>query len=269
MTTSATEPLEQVRPAPEPREPQRLAWQRLAFAVVVALAAGVLTYAISTAIPGTYRASTQLRVTVDGANGLGQDSVLAGNQLTAQLAQVAPTDAVLAAPAAQLGMSPSTLRSNLSVGTVAQQNILQISANGSSRVEAEQRATAVTAALLAFLGRDARTQLGSYHHLVTGVIRSMNAQISKLSGARGKLAPAQLGVIQGEAGAIAAQAQSLRAQFAQHTAAAVPMIQQVQSATSASKVTPKPLLYAIVALLVVGFVAVQLISIGERRARSV
>ncbi|HZU39713.1 MAG TPA: hypothetical protein VE992_01605 [Solirubrobacteraceae bacterium] len=252
--------------APERVGGGRRTWARAGFALAAALVAAVLTYAISSAVAGTYRASTQLRVTVDGPAGLGQDSVLAGNQLTAQLVQVLPTDAVLSRPAAQLGLSTSKLRSTLSVGSVAQQNIIQISETGSSKAQAERRANAVTAGLIAFMARDARTQLSAYQRLVGGAITGLQAQLSRLARAGGKLTPVQAAVLQGEAGAIANQAGSLRGQLAQREATSVPIVQEIQPATTASKVSPRPLLYAIVALLVVAFVAVQLVSLAERRS---
>jgi capsular polysaccharide biosynthesis protein len=261
-----------VRPDPvaPPRDPiapaahssrvsTRPRWLGALIAVIVAVAAGALTYVISNAVPATYKASTQVQVTVNEASGLGQDSVLAGNQLTAQLAQLLPTDAVLSRPAAALEISTAKLRSALSVGSVAQQNILQVSTTASSKSTAELRATAVTAGLLAYMSRTARAQQHAYRQAVAGAVGAMNRQLAGLAGRRGKLTSAQLGVIQGEAGAIAGQAQSL--------ATSIPVLQVIQPATTANKVTPKPLLYAIVALLVVGFVALQLATMRERPAR--
>jgi capsular polysaccharide biosynthesis protein len=254
------------KPDPEVAPPRgRGRWVGALVAVAVALAAGVLTYVVSSAISATYKSSTQVQVTVNEPNGLGQDSVLAGNQLTAQLAQLLPTDAVLSRPASVLGLSTSKLRSALSVGSVAQQNILQISTTASSQSAAEARATAVTAGLLAYVARDARARARTYRHSATGAIAAMEAQLTALAGRQGKLTPAQLGVIQGEAGAIAGQAQSLTAQQAERAASSIPVLQVIQPASTATKVTPKPLLYAIVALLVVGFVALQLVALRERR----
>lgn len=254
------------KPVPDVAPPrQRGRWAGALIALVVAVAAGVLTYVISSAVSATYKSSTQVQVTVNEPNGLGQDSVLAGNQLTAQLAQLLPTDAVLSRPAIVLGLSTSKLRSALSVGSVAQQNILQISTTASSPSAAEARATAVTAGLLAYMARDTRSQVRAYRRSVTGAIAAMEAQLSALAGRQGKLTPAQLGVIQGEAGAIAGQAQSLTAQQAERAASSVPVLEVIQPASTAAKVTPKPLLYAIVALLVVGFVALQLVAMRERR----
>lgn len=242
-------------------------WGRFLVAGLAAVAIAVLTFVVSNAVSATYKASAQLRVTVNGSNGLGQDAVLGANQLAAQLVQLAPTDAVLSRPASQLGLSTSRLRNALSVGTVAQQNIVEISATGSSKAQAEQRATVATSGLLTFLAGDSRTQLRTYRSSVDQVIAGMDNELQRLSRTTGKLGPAQLGVIQGEAGGIAGQAEALRGQLAQHEATSVPAVQEIQGATTASKTTPQPLLYAIVALLVAGFVAVQILTLSERRAR--
>ncbi len=272
MTTQATNPVEPGRAdasPPAPGRPPGTSWRPLAVTVLAAVAAGVLTYVIATAVPATYRASTQLRVTVNGQFGLSQDSVLAGNQLTAQLAQAATTDAVLAGPANALGLSTGALRSEISVGTVAQQNLLQVSANAGSGAVAQQRANAVTSGLLAFIARDSGIQSLGYRQAVIGAISGMDRELNHLGTVSGKLTPAQIALIQGEAGAIAGQVTSLRGTLAQRAATGVPVVQELQSATSASQVAPKPLLYAIVALVVVGFIALQLMVVAERRGRGI
>jgi capsular polysaccharide biosynthesis protein len=198
---------------------------------------------------------------------LGQDSVLGANQLTAQLVQLTPSDVVLAVPAAQLGLSTSALRGALSVGTVAQQNILQISTTAGSGADAQARANAVTRAVLAYVVDSSRLQQAAYARSVQGVINDMGRTLGRLSASQGKLTPAQLGVIQGEAGAIAGQDQALRGQLAQRVAASTPVVKEISAATSASKVSPRPVLYAIVAFLVVGVVAVQIVNAGAWRPR--
>jgi capsular polysaccharide biosynthesis protein len=268
VTTQATNPVEPGRadaPPPPPGRPARAGWRPLAVTVLAALAAGALTYVIATAIPATYRSSADLLVTVNGQYGLSQDSVLAGDQLTAQLAQAATTDAVLAGPAAALGEGTGALRSQVSVGTVAQQNILQISANAGSTAVAEQRTDAVTRSLLAFIAHDAGTQGRGYRQAVISAIGGMDRELNHLGTVTGKLTPAQIALIQGEAGAIASQVTSLRGTLAQRSATGVPLVQELQSPTSASQVAPKPLLYAVVALVVVGFIALQLMVVAERR----
>lgn len=243
-------------------------WLRLGLALIVAALVALVTYLISNSVSATYRASTQLQISIAGQNGLGQDAVQGANQLTAQLVQVAPSDLVLDDPATRLGMTTSALRAALSVGAQAQQNILQISTTAGSRGDAQARATAVTDALRTYVADSGRRQLQAYTDSLQGVLSDMESHLGRLGAARGKLSPAQLGVIQGEAGALASQDQALRAQIAQRAAASTPIVTQISQATSASKVAPRPLLYAIVAFLVVGFIALQIAYAGSFRPRA-
>ena len=249
--------------APEGRE----VWEQIGMVLVAAIIIAVLTFVISNGVTATYRASTQVQVSVAGQNGLGQDSVLGANQLTAQLVQLTPSDAVLGAPAAQLGLSTSTLRSAVSAGALAQQNILQISATANSSADARERANTVTKAVLAYVAGTSQRQLQAYSRSVQGAIDQMGSALSRLNATKGKLSPAQLGVIQGEAGAIAAQDQALRGQLAQRAAVSAPLVAEISSATSADKVSPRPLLYTVVAFLVVIFVGLQIVNAGAWRPR--
>jgi capsular polysaccharide biosynthesis protein len=120
---------------------------RVLIAIVFALVIAAATFGVSSAISPTYGSSTQLLVNVNEANGLGVDAISAANQLTAQYVQLVPTDAVLAAPAAKLGMSVGDLRNAISAGSVSQQNLLQINAQGPSASAAQQRAATVSSDL--------------------------------------------------------------------------------------------------------------------------
>lgn len=278
--TASTQPMHEAElprmagPAPDaapPGEPRRRmsAWAVIgvAFAVVV----GAATYAISSAVPATYQSSTQVQITVNASSGLGQDSTLASNSLTAQYVQLATTDAVLGRPAAQLGLSISALRSNLSVGTVAQQNLLQISARARSADEAQRRAAVVTRDFVAYVLRDARRKLTSYSAAVSAQMRQINRRIAQITSQLGPAQPgntAQSLGLDSELGALTTQQQTLRNQLTQHLASSVPSVQQVQSAGQGSKVSPKPLLYAIVGLLVAAFVAAQVVVLVGRRRRT-
>lgn len=267
MTSTATEPAQQgsLHFPPEPGAPGRRTFEHVAFVVIVALAAAVITYVVASVVPATYKASSQLRMTVNGSSGLGQDAVTGGNSLAAQVVQLAPSDAVLSGPATRLGMSVGKLRDALTAGTIAQQNIVQVSTTGSSEAQAEQRASTVTSALIAYLQRDSSRQVQSYTSSVSGAIGAMDGQIAQLAHPKGRTTPFQESILQGEVGAVAAQIEALRGQMAQHVAASVPVIQEIQSPTSASKVAPRPTLYAIVALLVAGVIAVQLVTLRARR----
>ena len=241
---------------------------RIAVAFVVVVLAGAVTYAVSSSVPASYKASSELRVSVNGSNGLGQDSIQASNELTAQLVQLLPTNAVLAKPAASLGMTPSALQSAVSVGSVAQENLLQISATGSSPAQARQRASTVTTAFLRYMRNDARVQAASYMNALQGGIQSMSSKLGKLETQLSQASATDTRaatVIEGQIASIQAQEQTLRTDLAQREASSAPVIQQLQAAGDGSKVSPRPTLYAIVALIVAAFVAAQVLTLTERR----
>jgi capsular polysaccharide biosynthesis protein len=239
---------------------------RIAAAAVVVVLIGVATYVVSRAVPATYKSSSELRVSVNGSNGLGQDSIQASNELTAQLVQLLPTNAVLAKPAAKLGMSPSALQSSVSVGSVAQENLLQVSATGSSPAQAQQRASTVTNAFLSYMKNDARVQAASYMNVLQGGIKAMGSKLAKLEGQlSGASDTRSATVIEGQIASLQTQEQTLRTDLAQRQASSAPVIQQLQAAGDGSKVSPRPALYAIVALVVAAFVAAQVLTLIERR----
>ncbi len=253
-----------------PRPQPRGLGLRIAIAAVVVVLIGAVTYAVSGSVPATYKSFSELRVSVNGSTGLGQDSIQASNELTAQLVQLLPTDAVLAKPAAKLGMSPSALQSATSVGSVAQENLLQVSASGSSPAQAQQRAATVTAAFLSYMRHDASLQAASYTHVLQNGIQSMTSRLGKLEGQlNGTSGTRTATVLEGQIASIQSQQQTLQTDLAEREASSAPVIQQLQAAAGGSKVSPRPTLYAIVALAVAAFVAAQVLTMIERRRRGV
>ena len=254
--------------AERPPVKSRRIWRNVALAAIFAVVVALATYGISSAVSPTYQSTAQLRIVVNEANGLGQDSLQASDDLTAQLVQLVPTDSVLTAPARQLGMSVSALNSSLSVGTVAQQNLMQITADAPSASEAQRRAATVTSHFKSFMVSDAQRQLASYVGSLSREIQSMNATEAQIAAKLRTATGGNATVLGTELGSILSQQQSLRSQLTQREATTVPVIQQVQAAGVGSKVSPRPTLYAIVTLLVAGFIAAQIVVLTERRRRA-
>jgi capsular polysaccharide biosynthesis protein len=241
---------------------------RAVIATLLAVVVAIATYFIASGVTATYQSSSQLRVIVNEATGLGSDSITASNQLTAQLVQLVPTDAILTPPAATLGMSVSSLRSNISAGSVAQQNLLQITADGPSAGGAQQRAALVTRYFVSYVTQDAHRQLGIYVTNLSKQLQSVNNTYARLAARLRTAHGNHAAVLQGELGSIVQQQQSLRTQITQRASAGLPVIQTVQAAGAGSKVSPRPVLYAIVALVVAAFIAAQVVVLAERRRRS-
>jgi hypothetical protein len=249
-----------------PRQGRKVAL-RVLIVIAFALAAAGVTYAVSSAISPTYGSSTQLLVNVNEANGLGVDAISAANQLTAQYVQLVPTDAVLGAPATKLGMSVGDLRNAISAGTVSQENLLQINAEGPSASAAEQRAATVTSDFMSYVTRTNTAQLHSYISTMSTQLQAVNNDYAQLAARLRRARGAQAGYIQGELGALATQQQSLQSQLTQRASAGVPQVQLVRSAGDGTRVAPRPTLYAVVALLVAGFIAAQAVAWDYRRRR--
>lgn len=255
---------------PGQRKPRRPRGRRFDVAIVLLIACGVslATYAISSGLSPTYRSSTQLSVQVAEASGLGSDSLLASNELTQQLVQLVPTQAVLAKPAQQLGMSVAALRASISAGSVAQQNLLQITAEAPSAAQAQTRASTVTRDFAAYLAKDTKHQIAAYANGLSAELAAVNNSYARLARQLQSTTGSQANVIQGELGSLASQQQSLRNQVTNRASAGVPSVQLVQDAGAGSQVAPKPTLYAIVAFVVAAFVATQLLALSERRRRA-
>jgi capsular polysaccharide biosynthesis protein len=234
----------------------------IVFAALIALA----TYFVSNSISPTYRSSTEVRVSVVGSSGLGQDSLLGANQLTAQLVQLVPTDAILAVPAQRLGTSISKLRSSVSAGSVAQQNLLQISATAGTSAGARQRAADVTQYFLGYMARDSRRQLAAYAHGVSGTLGALTSQIARITAElTTRAGRSHAAALETELGSLTSGIADLKGRIGQRQASSAPLISIVQSARDGSKVAPRPVLYAVVGGLVAAFVAAQLAFLAERR----
>jgi glycosyltransferase involved in cell wall biosynthesis/capsular polysaccharide biosynthesis protein len=268
MSTQTLPKLEAEPDVPQEAEVPRAAsgrrWPRVLLAVIFAVVVAGATYGISTAVSPSYQSSAQLRVVVNEANGVSQDALQASNDLTAQLVQLLPTDAILTAPAKQLGMSLSALRSSVSVGSVAQQNLLQVTANAPSAAQARHRVATVAQHFIAFMASDARGQVGGYVHDLSTAISRTNASLVRLRTARSGLEV----TLRNQLASNLKEEQSVLTALVRRQASAIPVIQQVQAAGLGSRVSPRPVLYAIVALLVAGLLAAQVVVLTERRRAS-
>jgi uncharacterized protein involved in exopolysaccharide biosynthesis len=242
--------------------------RRVVIVVAIAIFAGILTYLVSSSVTPTYSSSAEVQVVVGGTSGLGTDSLEASNDLTAQLVQLVPTNKILSAPAAKLGLSTSALRSVISVGAVAQQNLLQISGEASSAARAQQIAVTVTQDFVSSETSDAQSLVASSSAVLSKRIDSLDAQLTRISAQLRTATGSQAALLQSEYGSTLTQSQVLSTQSADLTASGVPTITKVQSAGLGTQTAPRPTLYAIVGALVAAFIASQIFVVTDRRRRS-
>lgn len=212
--------------------------------VVVALAA----YAVGHSASATYQSSGVIRIGVISEQGISDPVVLGANDLTAQYAQLVGQTAVTDHVAAALHVPAATLQGEITGATVSAQNLLQVTANGSSTNTAESRARAATIATVAYLRRlaaaDASAYLGSIKHGLGAVISST-------------------GTIARSSPVVSAKAQSL-SQGVRDAASNEPTFEVVSMPTSASESSPKPKLYALVALIVALLVTFRVAYLTSR-----
>ena len=218
---------------PSRSEPDRaaLVWRCKYWIALIAVTAAAITFGISHLVPATYSSSATIRVSGQPVNGV-LSAVTASNQLAKQYAEIVDSPAVLSAAADTLHTSTSTLRSSVSAGTVNDQNLVSISADGSSPSVAARRADVVARSFI-------------------GYIRHANAR-QALSVARG---------LNG------GRATDLSSQAADAAVAAQPSVESVGPAGVGAKVSPKPVLYSLIAFAVAALIAAQaFVVVRSRRA---
>ena len=237
--------------------------------LLAALVIAGLVYVISDSVAARYQSSATVRVSVQATTGISDPAVTAANDLASQFAQLASSTPVTDAAAASLGARSSALEGAVTGGTIAAQNLVRITATGSSTTQAQQRAAAVAHAFVVYIKRIDSAQVAAYRRAVTSKLGPLEREIA----ATRKLALS--GDPEAEHNAttllsgLLSQQQTVLSSVAQESAAAQPALQLVSASSTGTKVSPKPSLYAgiafIVALLLLGrFVYV----IGIRRSAS-
>jgi hypothetical protein len=211
-------------------------------------------YVVSDHLAATYQSSAIVQVSVQATDGISDPSVTAANDLASQFAQLASTAPVVSAAQAKLGDQGENLSGSVSAGTIAAQNLIRISVTGSSPALAQTRTTAVAAAFVTYVRRLNAKQAASYVGAVTAKLRPLDREIAA---ARKRLTNANA-VVQREAtvllSGLLSEQQSVLSSVAQSSASAQPYLQLVAPGGGATKVSPKPVLYA-----AVGFLAVLLL----------
>ena len=246
----------------------RAKWWILAAVVIVTGA----TYGLSTLIPATYSAEAKVVISAVAPTGLTKDAVDATNELAPQYAQLVKGTQVIVPAARSLGLSTSTLSSSISSGTVAAQNIVAINASADDARAAQTRANVVARRFVTVQqqrnARIAREYLGV---LAAGNSRRTGALSQALSQALSELgsrSPAVRATASNNLSLLLTERQQFALASAQANANSQPSLSIYQLAGPGSKVIPKPVLYAALALVVSFVLAAQLAAfIGVRRGR--
>lgn len=265
----APEPPRAAAPEPWPRRPPP-AGRRSAFlvvlpAVLVPLVVAAIVYVVANTLPATYESNAQFRVTVPNQAGLTEATVLAANDLATQYAQLASASTVINAAAKTLKIAPSELSGEVSGSTVKAQNLVQVTASTDSPGTARERASAVAIALRKYIDGINTRQSATYARNVTNGLLPLDEEIAKYTKRLNKASETERQSINLLLGSLLSQRQQVLASTARDTAAGRPTLQGIASASAASKTSPRPKLYALVALIAAGLVSGRIAFLLLRR----
>ena len=223
----------------------------LLLCLLVSVVAAGVAYAVGDAITKTYQASGTIRVDVPTQAGIDDSNVTAANDLASQYAPLVAEDPVAALTAKRLGVSAQTLHNQLTGSTVSAENILQVTANGGSASEAESRAAAGVRAAEAYFIK--LTSAANDKYVSSLQTRIRNTTVTGASASSSNAA---------------AQVDNARAvamfDADRDAAGNQPTFQIVNLTNSASVVSPKPKLYAVVAFVVVLLISLRLAFVAMK-----
>lgn len=251
-------------PAGAPRRRARRAF--LAVVLVVApVAIALAVYAISSRLTPTYEASSTLRIVAQGQSGLSDQLVTASNDLASQYAQLADAPPVIDRAARTLHIPASELSGKVTGGTVAAQNLISIATRAGDSPSAVRRSEAVALAFIDYVSRLNERQANDYARSVQHRLKPLDSEIAAARKVLNSGTPSQRNSTALLYSNLLVQRQQLVASLAQDAAASQPGVQLVAPAAAASKVQPKPALYALVALVAAALVAARLGFLAFRR----
>ncbi len=230
--------------------------------LIASLVIAGLTYAASSISPPQYTSTASVVVNVSGSNP--NDDVTAANSIAAQYAQDVTAQAVLAAATHRLdGTDAGGLSTAVSGGTVAAENIVQVTATGGNAGQAQRRAAAVIAGLDEYISNVNAQQTHAYNTAAQAQLAPINAQVAQVSRQIAHADPRQLSTgrylaLQTTLSTLIAQRSSAMATIAEQATGGQPSIAPLSPASAGAQTAPRPMLYAGVAFLIALIVIMQL-----------
>lgn len=268
--------LEEARPAPDR---WTLLWRARVWIALATVVAGAGAYFASSRIPPSYQASSLVEVSAHPQTGISpQDIATASNELAAQLAQLTRTAPVLGLAAQSLHDSAGTVGQHVVAAVLANQNLIQITAQNTTPKSTQARATAVAQALQGYASAQGATAAGSPPAPTNTQLAAIDAQVAA---AQADAAKAEAAAATSYPGTVSVAVAAQKASFVQalqlqrNTVAmqveaadanATPTVQVLGGPSAAVKVQPRPALYAGVTLVLAALLAGQLsVFVGSRR----
>jgi uncharacterized protein involved in exopolysaccharide biosynthesis len=230
--------------------------------------------------PSTYSSSATVQVALQQSTGVPNETLIAANQLAAQYAQLATSNVVLQAAAADLHVPTSSLDGAVSASPVGQVNLISVSSTGTTPVESRKRADAVARALTANLIATNRRRANTFMRTATAPTAAANRQIASLQaaiadGTKALAGPlsvdarsSALAILSGQQQTLASllsQRSQVLSRLAEEAALGRPTIVVVKAAGPGGRTQPAPLVYAVVGGIVGFIVAAQLFILAAQR----
>jgi capsular polysaccharide biosynthesis protein len=255
-------------------------WRRSIWIVLFAALVAAAAFYGARLFPSTYTSSATVQVSLQQSTGVPNETLIAANQLAAQYAQLATSNAVLESAAADLRVPTSSLAEAVSASPVGQVNLIGVSSTGSTPAESQKRANAVAKALAANLIAADRVRSNNFMRQASAPTVSANREIARLQAAiaLGTKALANPMTVEARASALSiltGQQQTLTAllsqrsqvlsRLAEEAALGRPTIIVVKAAGPGGSTQPKPLVYAAAGGIAGFIVAAQLFIIAAQR----
>jgi capsular polysaccharide biosynthesis protein len=256
---------------PSPSSPDRLGllWRAKWVVLVVTALIAALTYGISSAMPAKYESSIVVRIAAQGGdNSASNLAVQASNDLASQYAQLVTAAPPIMEAASKLHIGSGTLAASVSASTVAAQNLVKITAQAPSPEGASTRARQVAQAFRVYVGHLTRRQGNDYANAVSARLKPLDDNIAQtrrqLQTGTASERLESLKILSN----LLIQRQEFEASVAKSAASAQPTVQVLFSPSAGAKVSPKPKLYALIALIA-GLILVSQIAITVLSRRPV
>jgi hypothetical protein len=282
------------KPSPG-REPARLAvpgeaqpapdrwtllWRAKVWIALATVVAGAGAYSASNRITPSYQASSLVEVSAHPQTGISpQDIATASNELAAQLAQLTRTAPVVALAAQSLHDSAGAVGQHVVAAVLANQNLIQITAQNTTPKTTQARATAMAEALQGYVSAQGASPTGTAPPAPTNT--QLAAIDTQLAAAQADAAKAEATAATSSPGTVGIAVAAQKAVFVQQLqlqrntvamqvesadANAKPTVQVLGGASAAMKVQPRPTLYAAVTLVITALLASQIsVFAGSRR----
>ena len=198
--------------------------------------------------------------------------MLASNDLAIQYAPLIRSSAVLGPAAARLGADGKPFRTSISTGTVGDQNLMAVSAQGGTQRVAQRRANAVARQFVTYIRATNRQQVASFSKVVGATLRRSRPRSRRFRPNSAEILSRVHSPIpphperQATLATLITARQRAAADLAQGMASSQPQIDLIDQAGAGAQVQPKPLLYALVTGLAALLLTLQLvIVVGARR----